>query len=147
MMKEVIAAVLAALLTSAAFWLVTSVGQLPAVYRVPSGAVVAFDLDECPTSSGWEEYRQAYGRFVRGIDRSMEDIDPAGERVPGSIQTDHLASHSHETIIMVRDDNIDGVDSTTRRSGDHHNQALRTGVTGGDENRPKNVALLYCEKD
>lgn len=145
MMREVMVPVVAAILTSAVFWFANSVSDIPAGYRVPSGAVIAFDLEECP-KLGWEEYRQAYGRFVRGIDRSSDGIDPSGQRTPGSIQADDLASHSHETVVMIRDDSIDGVDSTTIRSGDHHNQERPTGATGGQENRPKNVALLYCEK-
>ena len=35
---------------------------------VPSGMVAAFNLTACP--SGWTEYTPAYGRFIRGIDKS-----------------------------------------------------------------------------
>jgi len=37
--------------------------------------------------------------------------------------------HSHTTVQMIGDNNIDGVDSTTRRSGDHHNETRNTGTS------------------
>src|SRR5215471_8524467 len=32
------------------------------------GAVMSFNRDSCP--AGWKEYSPAYGRFIRGIDKS-----------------------------------------------------------------------------
>jgi microcystin-dependent protein len=60
-----------------------------------------------------------------------------------------LPAHSHSAIQMVHDNNVDGVDSSTVRSGDHHNQSRQTGVSGGG--RPHNnmqpyIALTYCKK-
>ena len=143
--REIAVAVTASLATALMLWIVGAIGHLPAVVSVPSGAVIAFNADACP-ARGWREYQQAYGRFVRGIDKSGDEIDPDGERRPGSIQSDALKSHSHTTVIMIGDARIDGVDSTTTESGDHHNQERPTGLTGGEEGRPKNVALLYCER-
>lgn len=40
---------------------------------LPSGAIVAFDLEECP--DGWEEFKPADGRFLVGVGRLIED-DP-----------------------------------------------------------------------
>ena len=145
MYKEILVAVMASVLTAGLLWLFGALGKLPNVLFVPSGAVVSFDLDECPPV-GWDEYRQAYGRFVRGIDKSGDGIDPGGVRTPGSLQDDEVRSHSHGTVIMIRDDLTDGVDSHTTRSGEHHNEERRTENEGGEESRPKNVALLYCEK-
>ena len=39
-------------------------------YVIPSGAVMAFNQNSCPF--GWLEYKAAYGRFIRGIDKSGE---------------------------------------------------------------------------
>ncbi|NRF25901.1 hypothetical protein HRJ45_12400 [Vibrio coralliilyticus] len=146
MIREVSVALISSLLTAVLLWAVGWIGKIPSVISVPSGAVVAFNLESCPPDGGWREYKAAYGRFIRGIDRSKDYIDPAGERTIGSFQEDAIKSHSHTTTIMIGDNNIDGVDSTTRRSGDHHNQNRSTGRFGVDETRPKNVALLYCEK-
>ncbi|MCC6620921.1 MAG: hypothetical protein IT385_06685 [Deltaproteobacteria bacterium] len=112
---------------------------------VPSGAVIPFDLDACPP--GWTEYAPAYGRFVRGVDRSGTSRDPDGERDVGSTQDDLLKSHTHQYTYMQSDNSVDGVDSATQYSGEHHNEQGQTGATGGAETRPKNVALLFCRKD
>jgi microcystin-dependent protein len=37
--------------------------------------------------------------------------------------------HSHTTVQMIGDNNVDGVDSVTTRSGDHHNQTRNTGTS------------------
>jgi microcystin-dependent protein len=79
------------------------------------------------------------GEFVRGFDDGR-GIDTS--RVFGSTQTDDLKSHVHTTVQMIGDNNVDGVDSTTTRSGDHHNQTRNTGAAGGTETRPRNVALM-----
>jgi hypothetical protein len=84
---------------------------------------------------------------VRGVDRSGESRDPAGERAVGDVQEDELESHSHTYTYMQGDNNVDGVDSVTNHSGEHHNEQGQVGATGGPETRPKNVALLYCRRD
>ena len=44
---------------------------------------------------------------------------------------------------MIGDNNIDGVDSTTTHSGEHHNEERRTGVWGGGETRPVNANVNW----
>lgn len=83
------------------------------------------------------------GEFVRGWDNG-KGVDTG--RTFGSKQSDEFKSHSHTTTIMIGDNNVDGVDSTTVRSGDHHNETRQTAATGGTETRPRNVALLPCIK-
>ncbi|QQG38125.1 MAG: hypothetical protein HYS26_01050 [Candidatus Kaiserbacteria bacterium] len=106
----------------------------------PSGAVMAFDLTACP--SGWSEYTPAYGRFIRGIDKSGTSIDPSGQRAPGSTQGDDFGAHTHSAAI-VAGTNWTGESYTYSFSGTGNGS---TGSAGGSETRPKNVALLYCEK-
>jgi microcystin-dependent protein len=138
---------------------------------VPPGAVVAFANPTAPT--GWLECNGAFvstaaysalfaaigytyggsgiqfklpdlrGEFIRGWDNGR-GVDP--NRVLGSFQDDIFKSHTHTTVQMIGDNAVDGVDSTTRFSGDHHNQARNTGATGGSETRPRNVAMIYCIK-
>ena len=55
---------------------------------MPAGAVIAFNLPACP--AGWSEYKPAYGRFIRGIDKSGNKIDPDGQRKEESYQEDAI---------------------------------------------------------
>ncbi len=106
----------------------------------PSGAVMSFNLATCP--AGWNEYTAARGRFIRGID-STGTIDPDGVRVVGSVQEDEFKSHVHGS-------GVGGVGSGYG-NGIYWNKnpilPFNTNPTGGAETRPKNIALLFCEKD
>ena len=102
-----------------------------------------FNLASCP--AGWSEYLPARGRFIRGID-STGTNDPDGVRALGSTQADELKSHTHSYTDRYAD--YIGQNGT----GDTHargakSDSFSSGATGGAETRPKNVALLYCEKD
>lgn len=95
----------------------------------PSGAVMAFALNSCP--SGWSEYIPARGRFIRGID-STGTVDPDGVRAVGSTQEDEFKKHSHG---MPRGDQ--NWDSGYGNSAWGFNTSGSTSETGGDETRPK----------
>lgn len=106
---------------------------------VPAGTIVAFAAASCP--SGWSEYTAARGRFLRGIDNGA-GIDPDGTRSPGNAQADAFATHAHSAGIT---------NSTT--GGGYLRQGDATGgtgsysttFTGGNETRPKNVAVTFCQ--
>lgn len=110
----------------------------------PLSGVVSFALDSC--LDGWKEYTSAYGRFIRGVDRSGERIDPEGERIWGSIQGDGLGQHKHDYRGGATGR------ASADRGGDHphvwkeNEGRKKTADTGIGETRPKNVALLYCIK-
>jgi microcystin-dependent protein len=85
------------------------------------------------------------GYFLRGLDTSGKvDPDGAGRKLL-SVQTDQLASHTHTVSPMAH----------WSRSFEGSNQtpglpycsdiegSLTSGATGGNENRPKNVAVNY----
>ncbi len=72
------------------------------------------------------------GEFVRGFDDSR-GVDAA--RVLGSAQLDELKSHSHANTVT----NGTGI-------GSGGGFGYSSGLTGGAETRPRNVALLYCIK-
>ncbi len=125
---------------------------------VPTGAVIAFDLTSCPT--GWSEYTPAYGRVVRGIDKSGSSIDPSGQRSPGSTQGDSLQQHQHyiegqsasnDNIVAFQETNVDatyGSGGNTGSRGDSYIYvgSVKNGTTSA-ETRGKNVALLYCRRN
>lgn len=110
-------------------------------------SVVAFARKSCP--NGWDEYKLAYGRFIRGIDKRTHELDdPDGTRKIGDLQGDRFASHDHKQ----RYQNIKG---NYNSNGKHMLTSVRDGSTTGQtttsegykyETRPKNVALLYCIK-
>lgn len=140
-MKEVLTGMAAAIGTAIIFWAWGGISKIPDIISVPSGAVVAFDAETCP-SEGWKEYKAAYGRFVRGIDRSGSNVDPDGERNPGSLQEDEFKAHNHseQRFKIGTHCGLDGC------NGGPTNETVQTGSTGGQETRPRNVALLYCVK-
>lgn len=85
------------------------------------------------------------GVFLRGRNY---DRDPAvgnadGDVPTGTYQAFALASHTHGYVMMVGNDQIDGVDSTVLESGDHHNEPRQTDPTGGTEVRPNNVTVNF----
>jgi hypothetical protein len=121
--------------------------QLIEKVTMPRSAVLAFNRKSCPP--GWEEYTKAYGRFVRGIDKSGSGIDPDGAREPGNTQDESFMAHSHSRPRGVYD--AGGGSDAAWVAHDHyfgygHKNPPGTGKAGGSETRPDNVALLYCEK-
>lgn len=114
-----------------------------------AGGVLAFESTACP--AGWSEYKPAYGRFIRAIDRSATPIDPLGLREPGSFQEADLGAHKHSTLAYNQ-----GFTGHMRagKAGDNRFDAvnirgltvLETGSSGGRETRPANVALLFCQR-
>ena len=121
--------------------------QSSEVAKVPKGAVVPFEANDCP--SGWIDYLPAQGRFIRGIDK-IGVVDPDGRRQPGTLQKDQFAEHRHERPGAVYDagggPNASWV-ASARNLGYGHVNPPATGPAGaGAETRPNNVALLYCQK-
>ncbi len=127
---------------------------------VPKDAIMAFELLNCP--KGWRIYEQAYGRFLRGIDKSNEQIDPDGERVPGSKQNDTFQGHYHNQ----EHGGSPGLWDSAQGTGPSARSALtpyknrktfkitdpKTDGKSGEprtsiETRPKNIAVLYCIKN
>lgn len=91
------------------------------------------------------------GLFLRGLDTSGQARDPdvasrqsfngsgAGASV-GSYQADELASHRHLVLGGA------GAPGTRTFDGGNGSPAYPTGFTGGNETRPKNVAVIYMIK-
>ena len=151
MAKEIVIAVIASIATAAILWLVSAIGRFPGMISVPSGAVVAFDAKRCP-NQGWEEYEHAYGRFIRGIDKSGKGIDPEGERVVGHFQEDASKKHAHTAKMEIGAEPLDGRAQAPQAAGAHGRHGTyytSNGLVvpyGAEESRPKNVALLYCKR-
>jgi hypothetical protein len=138
----------------------------------PAHAVLAFNLTTCP--AGWDEYAPARGRFVRGIDTTAsKSTDPDGQRQPGATQEDAIRNITGSLSGVEGELNkawpwgfkplVEGAFSVVKNNdyynknpGDNYIPAKGIGTTAtfdasrvvrtAAENRPKNVALLYCEK-
>ncbi|WP_294770221.1 hypothetical protein [uncultured Rhodoferax sp.] len=113
------------------------------------GSVVAFNSKQCP--AGWDEFVPAYGRFVRGIDKSGANIDVDGERQVASPQSDDIKAHSHQYNDIYWSEAWGSVgNKLVGNKGDQdqdnkgYEMSRTTGESGGKETRPKNIALLYC---
>jgi len=117
-------------------------------YIFPVGAVMAFESTVCPL--GWEEYSPAYGRVIRGIDKSGKSIDSDGERSPGNLQGDTFAAHHHTIKLEGASGNNAFINRSPAWSYDdwHGSEnSADTSQDGSSETRSKNVALLYCKKE
>ena len=120
-------------------------------YYTPKSVVMPFQLEGCP--SGWSEYKLAYGRFIRGIDKSNKKIDPEVGRKVGSIQEDLYGKHSHDASMEIGAEPLSGAAQAQEAAGAHgqhgtyYTASQHIRESGGSETRPKNVALLYCIKN
>lgn len=144
-MKDLLIGVSGAVLTAVLFWFFGVFTAGFSTVTVPQGVVVAFNKESCPL--GWTEYKQAYGRFIRGIDRSNQGIDPETKtRTIGSLQEDLVGPHNHKYYGMKLDSNCC---KEGKAWGAHfvYAQNRETENWPSKETRPKNVSLLYCEKE
>ena len=113
---------------------------------VPAGAVMAFNLSGCPTgwvlANGTGGTADLRGVFVRGLDKGAgKDIDGAS-RALASYQADEFASHAHQAYAPTSG----GPANLANPGHGIGNIYQNTTSVGGNETRPKNVALLYCQK-
>jgi hypothetical protein len=113
----------------------------------PSEVILAVASDSCP--EGWEDYAPAYGRFIRGIDKSNSKIDADGLRNFGTLQGDMIKKHTHKaTYRRGKENDSNGGGHNHEVTDGSKNETITTDNCGGcgPETRPKNVALLYCQK-
>lgn len=142
----------AVVLAASGWWLYLKPKLVQVAGGVPSGLVAAFDIPkECP--DGWSPFSEASGRTIVGVGEGKNLTERRYREEGGAenhiLTVEELPNHDHEVIQMIGDNNVDGVDSTSTRSGDHHNQARRSGATGGGRahnNMPPFIALRFCKK-
>ena len=115
---------------------------------VPSGAILAFNSSVCP--EGWLAANGSNGTvdlrgiFIRGIDNGR-GIDK--NRSLGSFQNDSIQEHGHD--IWGGSSSKAGMlnDYAYHTSGHiYAGTAKVTNARVSNETRPKNIALLYCQK-
>ncbi len=126
---------------------------------VPVGTVIMYYGATAPTgylecngqsTTGYDELLELIGantpdlrgEFIRGWDNGR-GVDTG--RSLGSTQTDEFKSHNHTTTSFSRVNvNPSGVQNPLfGRTGV---DTTSIGFEGGDETRPRNIALMYCIK-
>lgn len=149
---------------------------------MPSGTRCVFAQASAPT--GWTQVtaEQANNRLLRvvnvaggsggsggtgGYGYGGSDDPTVMNKIPGHTHTfsgtaASAGAHTHAYTTMIYDNNIDGVDSTTTHSGDHHNESRQTGSSGAhthtvsgttalnsgaDTWTPKYLNLIICTKN
>lgn len=114
----------------------------------PAGAVVPFNLSACPAgwipSNGTAGTVDLRGKFIRGT---------TGSPAVGTVQADLLLTHTHNvpgTLLSSATFSTTAFSNapTTPISDGTGPANVSTAISGnfGSETRPKNVALLYCQK-
>lgn len=85
------------------------------------------------------------GVYLRGKNYSRDKAqgNADGDLAIGTYQAFEIIKHSHPTVQMIENNNVDGVDSTVKRSGEHHNEPRQTGEFGGNEVRPNSVTVNF----
>jgi hypothetical protein len=85
------------------------------------------------------------GMFIRGLNADRRDgkQDPEGDRRGvGEYQGDELKVHYHDNLAAgIWGRSFKGEDSGPKTA--HEKRDGKTGVTGGTETRPRNIALYY----
>lgn len=122
-------------------------GEMKTAAGALKGSVLAFNSAACP--GGWAPYTPAFGKFIRGIDLGGVKSDPDGQRGPGAAQADSFATHSHNLTLVGRAGNKAFIAKPPGWGYDDAQGPATTATSdaaGGSETRPKNVALLYCER-
>lgn len=135
------------------------------------GMIATFSMNSAPTgwlvANGSEVSRITYARLFSRIGtlygagdgvNTFNLPDPRGEfpryfggdsgvdsgRLFGSKQSDQLKAHTHEVSIRRNGDTTSSSVNDVLKSGSGY--SFQSGSTGGNENRPRNIAFLACIK-
>lgn len=123
---------------------------------VPSGAVMAFNLSECP--QGWKELKEASGRVLVGAGNGNRDQKdkPLTDRKLGAtggeethvLTVQEMPAH-HHTVIFTDHHNTPANTDTSPNEWGNTNSSTNTQDTGGGaehNNMPPYLVLLYCQR-
>jgi hypothetical protein len=114
---------------------------------VPAGTVAAFNLTTCPSgwipadgTSGTVDLR---GYFIRGYGTNT---DGTVSGAFGVTQADAFKAHTH-SIASMRTYGLPSVGGSHNFYAKDSGTVTTSSVGDNTETRPKNVALLFCQKD
>ena len=112
-----------------------------AEFKMPVGAIIAFDAEKCP-SDGWSEYSRAAGRFLIGygiIETTNNKYDVRAGDTGGAKEHSHEGKTSSTANNPRKDD-----DSSDSHVAPVHGHTV---VTDTQENFPPFVAVIFCRYD
>jgi len=131
--------------------------QLNSKGAIPSGAMIYFNLTNCPT--GWTDVEAAntslFARYIRGIDLGR-GLDPTGTAIGGT-EANALANHTHTISNFIVSNTTQPLSCVSCGSSlsfttniTYSTQLWKTsnplGVTSG-ANTPYTASLLLCSKN
>ena len=121
---------------------------------VPSGAVMAFNLKECP--QGWKTIKEAKGRVIVGAGSGNRDqndnkltnrmVGKTGGEEAHTLTIPEIPSHSHSYQHQA---NVSGGCGLSGCNSHSTYPSYTTGTTGegkAHNNMPPFLVLLYCER-
>ena len=124
---------------------------------IPKGAVVAFQLPECP--DGWSPYEEAAGRTVIGVgegdDLTARALNEMGGAETVKLETKHMPAHSHfpeskdASFIVFLREKVGNMKSNPKEDSwwNYDSKTREAGEDKPHENMPPFVALLYCRRE
>lgn len=140
---------LAVAFTAILFWAWGIVRGVPTILT-PGGAVVAFELSQCP--SGWTDFELAKGRFVVGVGQGNNLTERTllenGGTESHTLTVSELPPHRHPGNVSYS-----GASAENFQTNSNYPLASwesQSGETGGGlphNNMPPFVALRYCRKN
>lgn len=122
--------------------LVIATASFASAQDIPSGAVMAFDLQECP--AGWMLFDKGAGRFVLGTSEAFAFGSEGGEATH-RLTVEEMPSHSHGDIVGG-----DGGTAGMLNDYAYHSSGFRpikpSGGNRPHNNMPPYIALTLCRK-
>lgn len=126
---------------------------------IPTGAVMAFDLDSCP--DGWiplsTKYSDSEGAFIRNIggnalSKGTVQLDAAPNLTFQFAMDDVMAAYNFGGNAGYKSGSTVSLHASSEWNGtvaifDAKRASAAYGRDDTTEVRPKNIALLYCRKD
>ena len=128
-------------------------------YEIPKGAVLAFNLADCPKEKGWYDFNNAESRYIVGVGNGSENglsnrfLRQTGGLESIKLSVEQIPRHQHNTPQMMDNSGTNFGLGPRRRSvfgkGWADGYTEMTSWVGNGSNidiTPPFIALKYCIK-